>query len=189
MFFLSGVAKYLFVPLGGSRRLCDARLVYSVSNSGADACHVSAARQACRQQTRNPLVLFQRGFERAFERSRAQYQAVLTTLVYRRFVFIPVFLLACAAAMLLVPVLGQDFFPNADTGQFKLHVRANTGTRIEEIARLCDLIDAVHSPPDSAYMSWKQFSTISACPYSSDQSFLQQLRADRDVRRRHSGDP
>jgi multidrug efflux pump subunit AcrB len=63
-------------------------------------------------------------------------------VVYRRFVFIPIFLLLCASVMLLLPFLGRDFFPTSDTGQFKLHVRAKTGTRIEEVARLCDLVDA-----------------------------------------------
>ena len=76
-----------------------------------------------------------------FERVRAQYQAVLITLVWRRSAFVPVFLVACASALLLIPVLGQDFFPTSDSGQFKLDVRAKTGTRIEEMARLCDLVD------------------------------------------------
>jgi multidrug efflux pump subunit AcrB len=86
-------------------------------------------------------VIFQRGFNRLFEFTRAQYQAVLTTLVWRRFIFVPVFLLACVAALFLIPILGQDFFPTSDNGQIRLHVRAKTGTRIEEMARLCDLVD------------------------------------------------
>jgi multidrug efflux pump subunit AcrB len=65
----------------------------------------------------------------------------LTTLVYRRKRFVPVFVAGCISALLLVPFLGQDFFPSSDTGQFKLHVRAKTGTRIEEMARLCDQVD------------------------------------------------
>ena len=86
-------------------------------------------------------MLFQRAFERGFEWLRLQYLALLTTLVYRRKIFVPVFLAACLCTLLLIPVLGQDFFPATDTGQFKLHVRAKTGTRIEEAARLCDLVD------------------------------------------------
>ncbi len=91
--------------------------------------------------SRNPFVIAQRAFDRGFDRVRAQYQAILTTLVYRRKVFVPIFLLICGCALLLLPALGRDFFPNTDTGQFKLHVRAKTGTRIEETARLCDLVD------------------------------------------------
>ncbi len=72
---------------------------------------------------------------------RSEYQAILTTLVYRRAIFVPVFLLICCSAFLLFPFLGQDFFPATDTGQFRLHVRGKTGTRIEEVARLFDQVD------------------------------------------------
>src|SRR5206468_53088 len=64
------------------------------------------------------------------------------TLVSRRYLFIPVFLLGCLAASTLVPFLGQDFFPSTDSGQFMLHVRAKTGTRIEDTAQLTDLVEA-----------------------------------------------
>ncbi len=66
---------------------------------------------------------------------------ILTTLVYRRVIFVPLFVLVCLSATLLLPFLGHDFFPSSDTGQFKLHVRAKTGTRIEEVARLFDQVD------------------------------------------------
>ena len=69
------------------------------------------------------------------------YQRLLTTLVYRRLMFVPVFILICVTGFLLVPFLGQDFFPSTDNGQMLLHVRAKTGTRIEETARLFDRID------------------------------------------------
>jgi len=93
------------------------------------------------RKSRNPLVWFQQGFESGFERLRLRYQLVLTTLAYRRFFFVPAFLALCGAAFLLVPFLGQDFFPNTDSGVFILHLRAKTGTRIEETARLCDLVE------------------------------------------------
>jgi multidrug efflux pump subunit AcrB len=102
-------------------------------------------------RSRHPLVRFQQAFERGFERLRLAYQRLLTTLVQRRALFIPVFLLSCLAALLLAPWLGQDFFPSTDSGQILLHVRAKTGTRIEETARLVDLIeDAMRQtiPPD-----------------------------------------
>jgi len=96
-------------------------------------------------------VRFQQAFERGFERLRLTYQRLLTTLVQRRALFIPVFLLSCLAAFLLVPWLGQDFFPSTDSGQILLHVRDKTGTRIEETARMVDLVeDAMRQtiPPD-----------------------------------------
>src|SRR6201996_7723 len=141
MFFLSGVAKYLFVPLAESVVFAMlASYVLSRTLVPTLAMYLLRAKQHL-SRTRNPLVLFQRAFERVFERVRRQYQAVLTTLVYRRKAFVPVFLAGCAAALLLVPFLGEDFFPSSDTGQFELHVRTKTGTRIEEMARLCNLVD------------------------------------------------
>ena len=65
----------------------------------------------------------------------------MTTLVYRRYAFVPLFVLVCISATALLPFLGRDFFPTSDTGQFKLHVRLKTGTRIEETARGFDLVD------------------------------------------------
>ena len=73
---------------------------------------------------------------------RILYQGLLGSLVRRRKVFIPSFLGACLAAFLLVPWLGQNFFPASDNGQFILHLRAKSGTRIEETARLCDLVES-----------------------------------------------
>jgi multidrug efflux pump subunit AcrB len=92
--------------------------------------------------SRNPLVLFQRGFERGFERVRNSYQLLLTRLVFSRKLFVPAFLLACLSAFVLLPFLGQDFFPDTDSGEFILHVRGKTGMRIEETARLADLVEA-----------------------------------------------
>ncbi len=141
MFFLSGVARYLFVPL--AEAVVFAMLAsYILSRTLVPTLAMYLLRvKEHGTRTRNPLVLFQRAFERGFERLRTGYAAVLTTLVHRRLLFVPVFLLACASVMLLLPFLGQDFFPTSDTGQFKLHVRAKTGIRIEEMARLCDLVD------------------------------------------------
>jgi len=141
MFFLSGVARYLFVPLAEAVVFAMlASYVLSRTLVPTLAMYLLKAKEHG-ARTRNPLVLFQRGFERAFERLRTSYQAVLTTVVWRRAIFVPIFLLACLSALLLIPVLGEDFFPTSDNGQFKLHVRAKTGTRIEEMARLCDLVD------------------------------------------------
>ena len=92
--------------------------------------------------SRNPLVVFQRGFEAAFERVRAGYQVLLTRLVFARRIFVPSFLAVCLCGFLLLPFLGQDFFPSTDSGEFILHIRAKTGTRIEETARLADQVEA-----------------------------------------------
>ena len=142
MFFLGGVARYLFVPLAEavvfamlasyllSRTLVPTLVMFMLN-----------AKQGDREGSQNPFVRFHRAFERGFERLRDAYHSLLKTLVRRRALFVPVFLLSCAAAFLLVPWLGQDFFPNTDNGQFILHLRAKSGTRIEETAKLCDLVE------------------------------------------------
>jgi multidrug efflux pump subunit AcrB len=149
MFFLTGVSRYLFVPLAEavvfamlasyvlSRTLVPTLAMYLLKAHKQDG-HGHAAPAP----TRNPFVVMQRGFERQFERARVGYRDFLSRLIAARRVFVPIFLLICVAMFGLLPWLGQDFFPSTDTGQFKLHVRAKTGTRIEETARLCDLIDA-----------------------------------------------
>jgi multidrug efflux pump subunit AcrB len=141
MFFLSGVARYLFVPLAEAvvfamiaSYILSRTLVPTLAMYLLKAKHSSGP-------SRNPLLIFQRGFERVFERIRLSYQLLLTKLVYRRFIFVPAFLALCLAAFILVPWLGQDFFPSTDSGDFILHLRAKTGTRIEETARLADLVE------------------------------------------------
>jgi CzcA family heavy metal efflux pump len=143
MFFLSGVAKFLFVPL--AEAVVFAMLAsYLLSRTLVPtlAMYLLRAKQHGGGRTYNPFVLFQRAFERGFERVRLAYQGLLTTFIYRRFFFVPLFLGVCLSAFVLLPWLGQDFFPSTDTGQFKLHVRAKTGTRIEETAKLCDQVEA-----------------------------------------------
>ncbi|MEP6715734.1 MAG: efflux RND transporter permease subunit [Terriglobia bacterium] len=140
MFFLSGVARYLFVPL--AEAVVFAMLAsYALSRTLVPTLALYLLKVNHPGPTRNPFVIFQRGFERGFERFREGYQSLLSVLVFRRALFVPVFLLICLSAFLLYPWLGQDFFPTSDTGQFKLHMRARTGTRIEETARICDLVE------------------------------------------------
>jgi len=140
MFFLSGVARYLFVPL--AEAVVFAMLAsYGLSRTLVPTLAKYLLKLQHHGPTRNPLTLFQRGFERGFDALRAGYQAILAVLVHYRIVFVPIFLLVCLAAFLLYPWVGQDFFPASDTGQFKLHLRARTGTRIEETARICDLVE------------------------------------------------
>jgi multidrug efflux pump subunit AcrB len=142
MFFLSGVARYLFVPLAEAVVFAMlASYVLSRTLVPTLAMYLLKAHDHHAVPSNNILARFQRGFERIFESIRASYQDLLGRLVLSRTVFVPVFLLACLCAFLLVPFLGQNFFPSTDNGAFILHVRAKSGTRIEETARLCDLIE------------------------------------------------
>jgi multidrug efflux pump subunit AcrB len=147
MFLLSGVARYLFVPLAEavvfamlasyllSRTLVPTMAKYLLRSHEQDAePHAPASH--------NPLVRIQLRFEEAFERFRGGYRRLLELCLHRRRAFLITFLAACIASLaLIIPWLGQDFFPSVDAGQFKLHLRAPTGTRIEEMARLCDLVE------------------------------------------------
>jgi multidrug efflux pump subunit AcrB len=149
MFFLSGVAKFLFVPL--AEAVCFAMMAsYILSRTVVPTMakyllrgheHEAAAAEKAKT-SRNPLIQFQAGFERMFDGFRNSYHRVLELCVAHSKVFLVGFMgLALASAAVLYPYLGQDFFPSVDTGQFKIHVRAHTGTRIEEMASLCDQID------------------------------------------------
>ena len=148
MFLLSGVARYLFVPLAEavvfamvasyllSRTVVPTMAKYLLHEHDDAA----VARKGLR---RNPFVRFQRGFESGFEKFRNGYLRLLNLCLDFPAVFLVAFVLfAVGSVGLLVPWLGQDFFPSVDSGQFKIHVRARTGTRIEETAALCDRIDA-----------------------------------------------
>ncbi len=155
MFLLSGVAKFLFVPLGEavvfamlasymlSRTVVPSMAKYLLRGHEHDAEHT--------KPSRNPLVRMQLRFEHAFERLRESYHGVLDRCLHHRRAFVIAFFAACLGSLaLIVPWLGQDFFPNIDSGSFNLHLRAPTGTRIEETARLCDLVERSirrHLPP------------------------------------------
>jgi multidrug efflux pump subunit AcrB len=147
MFLLSGVARYLFVPMAEavifamlasyllSRTLVPTMAKYLLHEH-------DDAEVARKQASRNPFVRFQSGFERFFTWFRDGYMRLLTFCINFAGAFLIIFILfAVGSVALLVPWLGQDFFPSVDAGQFKIHVRARTGTRIEETAALCDHID------------------------------------------------
>jgi multidrug efflux pump subunit AcrB len=140
MFFLDGVARYLFVPL--AEAVVFAMLAsYFLSRTLVPTLALYLLKAKEEGIATNIFSRFQQGFERGFERVRHGYHLLLTTFVLARRRFVPIFLLLCLSAFLLVPWLGQDFFPNTDGGEFILHVRAKTGLRIEETARLCDLVE------------------------------------------------
>ena len=141
MFLLGGVARYLFVPLAEAVVFAMiASYILSRTLVPTLAMYLLRVKDHIRL-LRNPLAMFQRGFERVFERVRSSYRGVLTRVVLHRRTFIPLFLLTCLSVFALLPFLGQDFFPNTDSGQILLHVRAPTGTRIEDTAQLCDLVE------------------------------------------------
>jgi multidrug efflux pump subunit AcrB len=146
MFLLTGVARYLFVPLGEavvfamlasyllSRTVVPTMAKYLLRGHEHDARHTAASR--------NPFVRLQLRFEEAFERFREHYHGLLERCLHHRRAFLIAFFAACLGSLaLIVPWLGQDFFPTIDSGSFNLHLRAPTGTRIEETARLCDLVE------------------------------------------------
>jgi multidrug efflux pump subunit AcrB len=147
MFFLGGVAKYLFVPLAEAvvfAMLASYFLSRTVVPTMAKYLLVEHDPEARKQKerSRNPFIRFQLAFERRFEQFRSFYHGLLGLAVTHSTVFLILFLVFCVGSFaLLYGWLGQDFFPSVDAGQFKLHVRARTGTRIEETARLCDEID------------------------------------------------
>jgi multidrug efflux pump subunit AcrB len=148
MFLLSGVARYLFVPLAEAvvfAMLASYLLSRTVVPTMAKYLLVEHddAQVAKRTASRNPFVRFQQGFEHGFEAMRKGYLGLLTLCVDNALAFLVLFLVfAVGSLLLLEPWLGQDFFPSVDSGQFKIHLRAPTGTRIEETALLCDHIDA-----------------------------------------------
>ena len=142
MFFLTGVAKFLFVPLAEAVVFAMiASYILSRTLVPTLAMFLLKPKQHGGSQSRNPFAIFQRWFERSFERLRLAYKTVLERLISLRKLFVPTFLLVCLCAFLLLPFLGQDFFPDTDSGQFILHVRAKTGTRIEETAKLTDQVE------------------------------------------------
>jgi multidrug efflux pump subunit AcrB len=147
MFFLGGVARYLFVPLGEAvvfAMLASYFLSRTIVPTMAKyLLHVHEEGDLeQRRSSRNPLVRLQMRFEDRFERIRLGYREILVVCLYHRGIFIGGFFLMCAVSIaVLFPWLGQDFFPKGDAGQFKLHVRAHTGTRIEDTAALCDRVD------------------------------------------------
>ncbi len=148
MFFLTGVAKYLFVPLAEavvfamlasyllSRTLVPTLLKYLLRGHEHEE----------RREPRGffaPLKRFQQWFEQGFERMRGTYHETLAGCLEHRRLFITCFLAFCGLSLGLVYFLGQDFFPSVDAGTFRLHVRGRAGLRIEETARLCDEVENV----------------------------------------------
>jgi len=145
MFLLSGVARYLFVPLAEAvvfAMLASYFLSRTIVPTMAKYLLRGEKNEAGNAPSRNPLVRFQKRFEEAFETFRRSYRSLLEICLHHRRAFLIAFFAACLGSLaILTPWLGQDFFPGVDSGTFKLHVRAPTGMRIEETANLCDLVE------------------------------------------------
>ncbi|HEX9404060.1 MAG TPA: efflux RND transporter permease subunit [Steroidobacteraceae bacterium] len=150
MFLLAGIAKFLFIPLAEAvvfamlaSYILSRTLVPTLAKFWLKE-HIIGAKP----KSRHFLALFQERFERGFEKMREGYRALLGAALHSGPRFAAIFLGSMAATALLafplgpLPGLGQDFFPSVDGGQIKLHLRARTGTRIEETAALCDAIEA-----------------------------------------------
>src|SRR6202167_1559343 len=145
MFFLSGVARFLFVPMAESvmfamifsfllsRTLVPTMAKYLLRRHGA---HVDEQHDdvVAEPRSKDALIRFQRGFERCFTRLRAVYHELLALAIEHRRLFVGGFLGFIAVSFLLAPFLGRNFFPQVDGGQIQLHVRAPVGMRIEETA-------------------------------------------------------
>lgn len=143
MFFLSGVARFLFVPMAEAvvfamiasyflSRTLVPTLVMLLMGGAHDAATGSSSL----------LQRLYRSFDRQFERVRQAYTLTLSGLLEKRRAFALLFMGFCVLSCLLYPVLGRDFFPSVDAGQIRLHMRAPTGTRIEETARIADAVEA-----------------------------------------------
>jgi len=153
MFFLTGVPRFLFVPLAEavmsamvwsfilSRTLVPTMAKYMLRKHAPHAD--SHGGDGALPPTRNPLVRFQRGFEARFESFRLTYRELLATALRHRTVFTVLFLAFIVGSFALAPYLGRDFFPSVDGGRILMHARAPVGTRVEETARLFADIEKV----------------------------------------------
>ncbi|MFM0012762.1 efflux RND transporter permease subunit [Paraburkholderia sediminicola] len=146
MFLLSGVARYLFVPLAEAVVFAMiASYFFSRTLVPTLAMYLMRARSNAPVTGNGPiarLIRFQAAFEHRFEMLRERYRGVLGSAIASPRRFIAIFLLLCIGSLALVPFAGRDFFPAVDTGEIRLHLRAPTGTRIEDTARITDEVEA-----------------------------------------------
>jgi len=198
MFFLSGVAKFLFVPLAEavifamlasymwSRTIVPTLAMYLLSSEDEYKADEHAG------QKQGFFRRYQQAFEHRFERFRESYRNALDSTLTRPVIFGAGFLAFCVLSAGLVFLLGRDFFPKVDAGQIRLHMRARTGLRIEETARLTDqvnqviaetipkkelvtVLDNIGLPYSGINLSYSNAGTIG----TSDAEILVQLNAER----------
>ena len=144
MFFLAGVAKFLFVPLAEAVSFAMlASYLLSRTLIPTLVMFIMRGHEHRNEAPKSFLGRFQRGFERKFEDFRRGYEQLLETTLEHRGAFVIFFLIFCVLSLGIFMLLGQDFFPQVDAGQLRLHVRGRPGLRVEETARLCDEVEAV----------------------------------------------
>ena len=144
MFFLTGVAKFLFVPLAEAVSFAMlASYLLSRTLIPTLVMYIMRGHEHRAEAPKSFLGRFQRGFERKFEEFRRGYEQLLETTLEHRGLFVLCFLAFCLLSLGLFMFLGEDFFPQVDAGLLRLHVRARPGLRVEETAKLCDEIEAV----------------------------------------------
>jgi len=187
MFFLPGVARFLFVPMAEAvmaAMICSFILSRTLVPTMANyllrkhAPHTDMhGLDGPLPRSRNPLVRFQRGFEAGFERVRLVYRELLEMALRRRIVFAAGFLAFVFASFALVPFLGRDFFPSVDAGQILMHARTQIGTRVEDTSRqfaeiqkairqiipaeeLATVVDNVGMPGSGINMTYNSTGTI-----------------------------
>jgi multidrug efflux pump subunit AcrB len=162
MFQLGGVAGYLFRPMAEAvvfallgSFILSRTLVPTLANYLLRAHDTGASRAeaggAATLRSRNPFKRFQQGFEDRFTRVRERYRSLLMLALGRPKTFIAGFLACVVLSFGIWPFLGENFFPSVDSGQILMHIRAQPGTRIEETARLFDLVEQTIRntiPPD-----------------------------------------
>jgi multidrug efflux pump subunit AcrB len=193
MFFLTGVAKFLFVPLAEavvfamlasyllSRTLVPTLAMYLLRGHHGEE-HATGD---------DPFSRIQRGFTRGFERMRHGYRNSLAFCLDHAGTFVILFLLLCLGSAPIALVLGRDFFPSVDAGLIRLHMRGRVGQRVEETARECDevetlvrqvippeefstMLDNIGLPYSSLNMSYSNSGTIG----TSDAEILISLKED-----------
>ena len=143
MFFLTGVAKFLFVPLAEAVSFAMlASYLLSRTLIPTLVMYIMRGHEHRAEAAKSALGRFQRGFERKFEDFRRGYESILETTLEHRGLFVVCFLVFCVLSLGLFSFLGQDFFPQVDAGLVRLHLRARPGLRVEETARLCDQVES-----------------------------------------------
>jgi multidrug efflux pump subunit AcrB len=143
MFFLTGVAKFLFVPL--AEAVVFAMLAsYLLSRTLVPTMAMYLLKEHHGEEHATGNDFFsrvQRGFTHGFDRMRDGYRKSLMFCIERAWLFVILFLIFCIGSLALIPVLGRDFFPSVDAGLIRLHMRARAGQRVEETAREADGVD------------------------------------------------
>jgi CzcA family heavy metal efflux pump len=145
MFLLTGVARFLFVPMAEAvvfAMLTSYVLSRTLVPTLAKYWLRTHEQEKAASANPNALQRFQKRFEARFDQVRERYHAALSHALDHRKVFIGVFLGGVLLSMLLFPLLGRNFFPEVDSGQIKLHVRAPTGIRVERTAALVDHVES-----------------------------------------------